>query len=162
MHTDEIKKIIEEFIGMLPVQVESITIEAADGRAPVFTIKTPDSGALIGSQGATFQALSLLIKKVVAARAKSKNLDEPRFFVDINDYRAGIASDITAKASILAERARSLRTDVEMEPMNPYERLIVHEFLATAPNIKTESVGDGKTRRVVIRFKEDELDLSGI
>lgn len=160
MKTEDIKKAVEEFIGKIPCKIDSIETIEVDGRAPVFVIKTTDSGMLIGTNGVHFQALSLLIKKVVAAKAKAQGVDEPKFFVDVNDYRAGMAEHITTKAGVLAERARSLRADIEMEPMNPYERLIVHEFLANAPQVKTESIGEGKDRRVIIRFVEKTNDAA--
>ena len=52
----------------------------------------------------------------------------------------------------MAERARELKYDVEMEPMSSYERLIIHSVLQGSANIKTESQGDGRSRRVVVRY----------
>jgi spoIIIJ-associated protein len=96
-----------------------------------------------------------LVKKLVGTYAESKKIPEPRFFIDVNDYRSALSRTISTKASVLAERARSFKSSVEMEPMSAYDRLIVHEFLQGAPNIKTESVGEGRNRRVVIKFIED-------
>jgi spoIIIJ-associated protein len=53
---------------------------------------------------------------------------------------------------MMAERARSLQYDVELSPMSAYERLIVHTTLQDAPNVKTESQGEGRNRRVVIKY----------
>jgi spoIIIJ-associated protein len=52
----------------------------------------------------------------------------------------------------MAERARSFQYDVELSPMSAYERLIVHTTLQNAPNVKTESLGEGRNRRVVIKY----------
>jgi spoIIIJ-associated protein len=155
MKTTDIHAILVELLAALPVRVDSVEILEAEGKAPVFVIKTPDASLLIGSRGSHFQALSLLAKRIVAAKAEAQGFTEPRFFIDVNDYRAGITKELITKANILAERARSLRADVEMEPLSAYERLIVHEHLASAPNVKTESVGEGRGRRIVIRFVED-------
>ncbi len=56
---------------------------------------------------------------------------------------------------MLAKRARSFKIDVEMDPMTSYERMLVHSHLEGRPNIKTESIGEGKERRLVIKFVED-------
>lgn len=155
MESEEIKLIIESLLRTLPVRVDSIEIVGDGVKAPVFTIKTPDAPILIGTRGAHFQALSHLVKKLVGTYAESKKIPEPRFFIDVNDYRSALSRTISTKASVLAERARSFKSSVEMEPMSAYDRLIVHEFLQGAPNIKTESVGEGRNRRVVIKFIED-------
>lgn len=156
MNSTEIKTIISELLQTLPVRIDSIDVLEEDGRAPIFVIKSPDSALLIGVRGASFQALSLLIKKIIETKAAAKKCDEPRFFIDVNDYRAGLARTLATKASILAERARSFKADVEMEPMSAYDRLIVHEYLSNAPNIKTESIGEGKHRRIVLRYVESQ------
>ena len=53
---------------------------------------------------------------------------------------------------MMAERARSFQYDVELSPMSSYERLIIHTTLSDAPNVKTESQGEGRNRRVVIKY----------
>lgn len=159
MEQEEIKLIIENLLKTLSVKVDSVEIISDGIKAPVFSIKTSEAPLLIGTRGAHFQALSHLIKKLVGARAESKKITEPRFFIDVNDYQAVLSRNISTKASILAERARSFKANVEMEPMSAYDRLIVHEFLDGAPNIKTESIGQGRDRRIVIKYVDD---VSGI
>jgi spoIIIJ-associated protein len=164
MDTQDIKKIIEGLLQTLPVKIEVIDTIVADGKSPIFTIRTPDSGVLIGTRGAHFQALSFLLKRIVASQAEKKGVDEPKFFIDVNNYRASMVQGLATKAMVLAERARSMKTEVEMEPMNAYERLIVHEILAGMTNIKTESRGEGPGRRIVISYSEKEKEdpLAGI
>ncbi len=74
------------------------------------------------------------------------------FLVDVNDYRTKQIKDLQAKALMMAERARSFQYDVELSPMSSYERLIIHTTLQDAPNVKTESQGEGRSRRVVIKY----------
>jgi len=76
----------------------------------------------------------------------------PMFLVDINDYRTKQIKDLQTKALMMAERARSFQYDVELSPMSSYERLIIHTTLQDAPNVKTESQGEGRSRRVVIKY----------
>jgi predicted RNA-binding protein Jag len=55
-------------------------------------------------------------------------------------------------AHIMAERARYFKSNVEIDPMNPFERRIIHEFLADEKDLKTESTGLGLSSRVVIKY----------
>lgn len=157
MEQQEIKVIIEGLLRTLPVRFDAVEIVDNGIKAPVFVIKTTEAPILIGTRGAHFQALSHLVKKLVGTQAEIKKVSEPRFFIDVNDYRSSLSRTIATKASVFAERARSFKSSVEMEPMSAYDRLIVHEFLDGAPNIKTESIGQGRDRRVVIRYVEDVL-----
>ncbi|KKU70312.1 MAG: Single-stranded nucleic acid binding R3H domain-containing protein [Parcubacteria group bacterium GW2011_GWA2_47_21] len=154
MESEKIKSIIKEFISKLGVSHESVEETKAkngDGDKIQFTIKTAESGVLIGAKGTHFSALNHLLRKIVA-----KQLGEtaPAFFVDVNDYREGLLSDLKTKVGILRERAISFKTNVEMEPMSSYERMLVHTLCEGHPNIKTESLGEGPMRRVVIKYVE--------
>lgn len=116
----------------------------------VFVIKTSESGLLIGDRGDTFYALNHLIKKIVS---RGKEFEEQsNFSIDVNDYQSSIIERLKNKAMILANRAKDLKSDIEMEPMSSYERLIVHDILSSQSNIKTESTGEGRDRRIVIKY----------
>lgn len=124
----------------------------------VLSISAPDGKALIGAHGDTVHALDYLVKRIVEHnRAKESDAggEEPHFLIDVNDYRARQIRDLQTKALMMAERARSFQYDVELSPMSAYERLIVHTTLQGAPNVKTESHGEGRTRRVVIRYTSE-------
>ncbi len=123
----------------------------------VLSVNAPDGKALIGTHGDTVHALDYLVKRIVEHnRAKAGETgEEPHFLVDVNDYRSRQIRDLQTKALMMAERARSFQYDVELSPMSAYERLIVHTTLQDAPNIKTESQGEGRSRRVVIRYTSD-------
>lgn len=124
----------------------------------VLSITAPDGKALIGMHGDTVHALDFLVKRIVEhahAKTEGESAEEPLFLVDVNDYRVRQIRDLQNKALMMAERARSFQYDVELSPMTAYERLIVHTTLQNAPNIKTESQGEGRGRRVVIRYSSE-------
>lgn len=123
----------------------------------VLSVSAPDGKSLIGTHGDTVHALDFLVKRIVEHnRMKSGEVgEEPHFLVDVNDYRARQIRDLQTKALMMAERARSFQYDVELSPMSAYERLIVHTTLQNAPNVKTESHGEGRSRRVVIRYTSE-------
>ena len=73
------------------------------------------------------------------------------FFLDINNYRQERENLIAELARAAAKKAASTKVDVSLPAMNSYERRLVHVALAVHPEVKTESVGDGKERYVIIR-----------
>jgi spoIIIJ-associated protein len=151
--TDNIKTkaLIEEFIKSLGVRYDSVDIKEDEiTKKPTFIIRSADSGLLIGEEGETFYALSHLIRRIAN---KGKEFEEGNdFSIDVNDFRSSIIERLKIKAGILANRARDMKSNVELEPMSSYERLIIHGTLTDQPNIKTESIGEGKNRRVVIKY----------
>lgn len=127
----------------------------------IFAIQAEDARAIIGMHGDTVYAIDHLVKKIVeqklpAPPSPEGGADEEKihFLIDVNDYRAKQIKDLQNKALMMAERARSFQYDVELSPMSAYERLIIHTTLQNAPNVKTESQGEGRNRRVVIRYTQ--------
>lgn len=154
---ESVGTILEELLAALGVPYERIEESLIAGQE-VFSIRTNDDArALIGMHGDTVYALDLLVKKIYENRAPRSAEGEgvertPLFLIDVNDYRTKQIKDLQAKALMMAERARSFQYDVELSPMSSYERLIIHTTLQDAPNIKTESQGEGRNRRVVIKY----------
>lgn len=153
MNTFSVQATIREFLERLGVVVEGID-EHKVGPQTIFRIRSGESGLLIGSGGETLRALNHLIRRLgERARAASDAPAEPlSFLVDVNGYHAKRIEELHQSARLLSERARLFRHDVEMPPMSPYERMIVHAFLAEDPDIATQSSGEGQFRRVVIRY----------
>ena len=119
----------------------------------IYQIAVDDGKQLIGSHGDTVHAIDYLVKKMVEQQSSATEGGEaPHFIIDVNDYRTRQIRDLQTKAKMMAERARSFQYDVEMSPMSAYERLIIHTTLQDEPNIKTESMGEGRGRRVVIKY----------
>lgn len=75
----------------------------------------------------------------------------PPYVVDVNYYRKERERLIAELARVAARKAVATKTEVELPPMNGYERRLVHVEIATHPELTTESVGTGKERRVIIK-----------
>ncbi len=112
-----------------------------------FVIRTDESALLIGEGGKNLIALNYLVRRI----AEKKTNDAARFFVDVNDYHKKRVDEVKDMARMHAQRVRYFKKDIEMPPMNAYERRIVHTVLQEYPDIKTESAGMGPERRVVIK-----------
>jgi spoIIIJ-associated protein len=151
MH-DVVETTLKELLAALGIADAQVVRSELAGQS-IFSIKTEtDARTLIGGHGDTVHALDMLVKKIVEKRLGEASGDELHFLVDVNDYRAKQIQDLQTKALMMAERARSFQYDVELSPMSAYERLIVHTTLQDAPHVKTESLGEGRSRRVVIRY----------
>jgi spoIIIJ-associated protein len=149
MNEIDIKKTIEELLKSMSIRFDIIDIkEDPVTQKKIYVIKSPDSGLLIGEDGETFNALSHLIRRMA-----TKGIEEKAdFSIDVNDYRESMIERLKVKAKILANRARDMKANIEMDPMSSYERLIVHGILTDEPSIKTESAGEGRDRRIVIKY----------
>ena len=148
----KIKSTIEEMLRLMSVNFDSIEFTEDESMASSkFMIKTADSSLLIGIRGANLQALNHVVKKIVSSDEEE---DSQRFFIDVNGYQERLEEELRNKARVMSERARSFKVDIELEPMSSYERMVVHSSLQDLPDIKTESRGVGRERRVVIKYVE--------
>ncbi|OHA85284.1 MAG: hypothetical protein A2408_03680 [Candidatus Yonathbacteria bacterium RIFOXYC1_FULL_52_10] len=151
MGNEHIQRIIEEILLSMGIvgSIEVIEEQAING-VRFHIITDHDTQLLIGNQGTHLAALSHIVRKIV-----EKKLGEEAkhgFVVDVDNYQGRRIAELKEQSALLADQARHFKGDVEMDPMPPYERMIVHTILAEQVDIKTESIGDGKTRRVVVRF----------
>ncbi|MBP7832034.1 MAG: hypothetical protein KA028_03410, partial [Candidatus Pacebacteria bacterium] len=78
------------------------------------------------------------------------------FFIDVNDFQKKKFDNIKTVAHMMVERARFFKSSVQVDPMSPFERKIMHAFLAKHPDIKTASEGVGPNRHIVISFTENK------
>jgi spoIIIJ-associated protein len=153
---NSLKKLIEEFLNKLTVKFESIEVQSGDVH-PIFLIKSNDSGVLIGSNGENLRALNYLIKKMAEKNFPAPESQERmRFLLDVNGYHSRKIEELKNQAKILAERAKMFKSNVEMNPMNAYERMIIHATFSNDGEIETESEGFGKSRRVVLKYRANK------
>lgn len=160
-----VEKTLKELLDASGLAYSDVSRSEVAGQV-IFAIQAEDARALIGTHGDTVHALDLLVKKIVEKRLpapahegedteESEAKSELHFLIDVNDYRAKQIKDLQQKALMMAERARSFQYDVELSPMTAYERLIIHTTLQNEPNVKTESQGEGRNRRVVIKYSSE-------
>ena len=108
-----------------------------------------DTGDLIGKRGATLDALQYLISIVA-----NKNTEEYyRVKLDTKDFRERRQKTLENLAKNVASKVKKTRRKVVLDPMNPYERRVIHSYLQNEKNITTKSEGEEPNRRVVIYYK---------
>lgn len=152
---EHITEVLRTILGFLGVSFTDIVVESDEKTKSLrFVIQTPESAILIGEHGARLLALNHLVKRIVEHDGKD---EESSFFIDVNDYQKKHIEEIRMKAKMLAERARYFKSSVEMDPMSSYERMIVHSEFSEVSDIKTESAGVGKERRVILKYTEEKV-----
>ncbi len=129
-----------------------VRVLAVPGDPVRIELQGPDAGRIIGRHGATLQALQYLVARIVGQRA-SRHV---RVKVDVEGYRVRRENSLRALAQRVADQVVRERRAIELEPMNPEERRVVHLALADDGDVRTESVGEGMDRRVCIVPADDE------
>ena len=116
------------------------------GEATILRVSGEHMGVLIGRRGETMESLSYLASLVV------NRMEGPyvKLGLDVGGYRNKREDDLAALAARIAARVIRTGCYYEMEPMNPYERHIIHTAVADIEGVRSESKGEGPARRVVI------------
>ena len=149
MDSDALTKLVQDLLAPLGVAVDAVTVSGT--HRTVVSIASPESELLIGPQGETLRALNTIAKRLVEAKYGA---EKASFIIDVNGYQESKLEGVRTAARTLAQRARLFKHDVDLEPMSPYERLVVHELFAEDPEIETTSAGEGKFRHVVLKYKQ--------
>lgn len=153
MIDQDLKNLIEEFIKKTNFDYKDLEVNLdLESGSYWCSVRSSDSHALIGRDGETIQAINYLVKRVLE---KKYGEETPRVILDINNYQKDRIDRIKTTAYMMAERARFFKSRVELDPMNAFERRIVHEYVSQHKDLSSESAGVGKGRRVVISYKEN-------
>ena len=138
---DYLKDVIEK-MGVQDVKFSAVQ----KGEATIIHLDGEKMGALIGRRGETMESLSYLAS-LVANRLEG---DYIKLGLDVAGYRDKRESDLTALAQRIGAKVRRTGRSFAMEPMNPYERRIIHSAIGKMEGVRSESKGEGRDRRVVI------------
>lgn len=149
MDNDLVIQTIRECLTRLGVKFDDVAVSEVGG-STFFTVRTQESGVLIGAHGDALSALNHVVKKMLETKVPR----DSHFVVDVNGYHARRIKSLEDQARLVAERARTFRYDVELSPMTAYERMIIHSTLKGMPDIETVSHGEGKLRHIVVRYKD--------
>ncbi|MEW5907890.1 MAG: R3H domain-containing nucleic acid-binding protein [Patescibacteria group bacterium] len=144
-----IESFIKEILRKLTIDGEIEVLEDEDTFQ--FIIKTKEAGILIGENGQHLTALSHIVKKIIDQEFKKENLEKISFFLDVNDYQTKRTEELKNIARMTAQRVRYFKKEIPLDPMNAYERKIIHSALTEYPDITTESFGEEPNRRIMIK-----------
>jgi spoIIIJ-associated protein len=140
-----------EFLAEVTEQMGlSLDITAKEGGESLYIdIQGKDSGTIIGKRGQTLDAIQYLTSLVVNKDQENYT----RVVVDAENYRAKREKTLEMLAIRLANKVAKSKKSVKLEPMNPYERKVIHATLQNHPHVTTKSEGQDPYRRVIIELK---------
>jgi spoIIIJ-associated protein len=142
----DVQSLIEYILQRMNIQA---SVERADIlETPCYRIHSPDNNLLIGENGQHLFALSTIVKRMAEQAFKGHSTP---FLLDINDFQRQRIEAIKERARMGAQRVRYFKKEVRLQPMNGYDRRIVHVTLAGDPDVATESIGEGENRRIIIK-----------
>ena len=129
---------------------------------PRLVISGEGAGILIGHHGETLDAIQYLVNLSALRRGGSTQKEFVKIVVDIENYRAKREETLRALARRMAAKAQKYKRNVLLEPMNPYERRIIHSEIQGFENVSTHSVGSDENRKIVITYEgEDKVERRG-
>ena len=151
---DNARRITEFLTGLLehmdsPAQVQ--VTETEKGRYSV-VLEGQKLGQLIGRRGETLDAIQQLTNYAVNSGREKR----VRVHVDAENYRAKREQSLESLARKVAAKVTRYRRSVTLEPMNAYERHVIHAALQDVPGVNTYSIGSEPNRRVVVSYDRDK------
>ena len=142
------RELASKMLDFLEPKAE-ISVELKDGRLRL-NAEVAEAGFLIGHDGENLKALQHVLGLMI-----SKKIGEPlnsfNFVFDINNYQKEREDYLIALAKNTAYRVLETKKDIELNPMSATERKIVHLTIEKIEGVKSESLGEGEERRVVIK-----------
>jgi spoIIIJ-associated protein len=158
---DTIKKELDTLLSLMGIEAEyDLNVEESNGIKYIkISFNGENLGYLIGNHGKHLESLQYVFSLIL--RKKFEEGTEYRVLMDVGGYKEERNKKIERMALQKADDARILGEPIELEPMSPSDRRVVHMALQVFDDIKTESVGEGNDRRVKIIPISDKEILKG-
>ena len=117
------------------------------------TLISDNNAILIGKEGKNLEAIQILVRSIVKKIANNKI----RINIDASNYKAKKIDNLTREIDKIAKEVINSKVDVKLDPMNSYERMIVHNHISKYEELVTESIGEEPERYIVIKYKENYI-----
>ena len=147
--TENCLNFLKQTLDTMGVEAD-ITISIEDDSI-LAKINTAQSGVIIGRRGQTLDALQYLTSLVV----NKSNQEYTRVTLDVGDYRDKRKNSLQDLADKIALNVEKSRKSYKLEPMNPYERRIIHASLQNYKHVSTHSEGEEPNRCIVVEYKSE-------
>ena len=152
-------EIARDFVERLlaDMQIEAtVTLVDVENADKQINIDGKNVGALIGHHGETMDSLQYLVNLAANQKTEGEKRDFVKITIDIEGYRAKREEALRALARRMADRVVKYKKSVMLEPMNPYERRIIHSEVQNIKGVSTNSIGSENNRKVVIFLDDKE------
>ena len=151
-----------DFIRKIVADVElelTVAVKPGNNDDTVITVDGEGAGLLIGHHGETLDALQYLANLAANKKVKGEKREYTKITLDVEGYRAKREEALRALARRMAAKVVKGKKSVMLEPMNPYERRIIHSEVQNIEGVSTNSIGSENNRRVVM-FLDDGKNAS--
>lgn len=148
---DVIRNFLNDVFRAMNMQVEVLIHKSEDSKVISVELKGEDMGVLIGKRGQTLDSLQYLVN--LAANKQSEEYVKVK--LDTEDYRRRRRETLENLARNIAYKVKRSRRPVALEPMNPFERRVIHSALQSDKFVSTHSEGDEPFRHVVVAPKRN-------
>ena len=149
----DVKIYVKEFLNELAKKMNTsfnVEVNENDGIISAIIV-TDDSSVMIGKEGKNLNAIQTILRQSLR---KYGNFDI-KVNLDISGYKAKRQKNIEREVRKIAKEVLKTKIDAKLDPMNSYERRIVHTIISEYDNLATQSEGEAPNRYVVIKIKED-------
>lgn len=145
---EEGKKYLEQVLSDLNL-TGTVEVETA-GKNVTYRLMSDNNGFLIGKNGKALQSLQILVTQLVNQHTE----DSLKVTVDVDNYRKKQRQRLEFLAKKVAKEVSRTKIDAKLDPMNAYERRLIHQTLSKWENIQTKSEGEDPHRYLIIKYKK--------
>jgi len=151
---DEVTEFIKEYVKELLKNIGvNANLELKKRNDSInITVFSDNNAILIGKNGKNMDSLTTIVRQVI----QTETGEHYKINIDINDYKEKIHENLVRQAKKIAREVSKTKIDAKLDPMNSYERRLIHEALKDNKYVYTESVGEEPNRCLVIKAKEDK------
>lgn len=146
---EDLRKFFKELGRLINITIEA-EINLVEDEIYNVNLITSNNPTLIGREGKTVESLQYLIRQVIQNKLRNKI----KVNIDISNYKLDKNKKFEKNIKNIAREVQRSKIDVSLDPMNSYNRRIVHTIVDEFSNLETESIGEGKERHVVIKYVE--------
>ena len=154
-----------EFIRKMiaDMELEGLTVAMKPGNNDdtVITVDGEGAGLLIGHHGDTLDSLQYLANLAANKKVKGEKRDYVKVTLDVEGYRAKREEALRTLARRMAGKVLKGKKSVMLEPMNPYERRIIHSEVQGIEGVSTNSIGSENNRRIVMFLDDSKPSANG-
>ncbi len=146
----EAKEVLANMMKLMGLEAKIRVVPGTADSPMTLDLEGEDLGILIGRRGQTLASLQYLVRLIVSEKTKAWS----SFHVDIAGYKKRRYESLKKLAFKLADQVKTTKRSINLEPMPPDERRIIHITLADDPEISTQSTDVGEKRKVVIAYRK--------
>ena len=149
----DVEVYIKEFLKKIGALMGlTVDLEITDNEG-IFniTLVSDNNAILIGKDGKTLNSMQTLVRQSV----KNNSGMNIKINLDVSNYKLKKMKNIERLIRQIAKEVQDTKLNVSLEPMNSYERRLVHTIISEYPELETESTGEGRERHVTIKYKEN-------